>query len=556
MKRKLIVVGGVAGGASAAARLRRLDESADITVYERGGSVSFANCGLPYYLGGVIENRDDLLVQTPKSLYSRFRIEVKVCHEVKSIDRHRKLLAVRNLISGEEFGDTYDALILSPGAKAIRPSTLNLENNRVFTLRSMEDNDAIKAFLEGQKPKSALIVGAGFIGLEIAENLHEKGIAVTVVEKANQVLTPLDVEMAEPIRNELLKKDIDLRLGCEVASYDAGLATLQGGESVKADFVVLAIGVMPDNSLAQAAGLEVGPRGGIVVDEHMRTSDENIYAVGDAVQVKDFVTAQSSQKPLAGLANKQGRCAADNICGIPSVFSGALGTAIVKVFSLSAGVTGASEKVLKAAEIPYYACWLHPVSHAAYYPGAKTFALKVLFHKESGTLLGAQAVGPESVDKRIDVLATAMRANMTIRDLQDLELSYAPPFSSAKDPVNMAGYVGANILDGYNPPVSWDELAVVDGEKSLILDVRTPSECKHGIIEGAVNIPVDSLRDRLGDLPQDKNAPIYIYCRVGLRGYIAARILQQNGYSRVFNLSGGWLTWTSAGSFRDSQRPL
>lgn len=543
MSKKVLIVGGVAGGASAAARLRRLDETADITIFERGGSVSFANCGLPYYISGVIADRDSLLVQTPESLYERFRIKVKVRHEVTSIDRQKKQIAVKNLNTGEQFSEGYDVLVLSPGADAVVPPIPGIDSEKVFTLRSMEDTDAIKSYVTINKPKKALVMGAGMIGIEICENLHELGIATTVVAKYDQILVPLDYEMALPIQKRLYEKGIRIFLSNAVTSIKNGEAIMRTGEHIPFDLVILSIGVIPNSILARDAGLELGVKGSIVVDDHMRTSDENIYAVGDVVQVKDFVTGQLGIRPLAGPANKQGRCAADNICGIPSVYKGTQGTTIAKVFDLSFGCTGANEKALKQADIPYYACWLHPASHATYYPGARTIAFKVLFHRETGLVLGGQAVGEDGVDKRIDVLSTAIRAGMKIKDLQDLELSYAPPFSSAKDPINMAGYTGANMMEGFNPLLHWNEIDGPDGVNGLMVDVRTSQEFFAGSIKDAVNIPVDELRERLSELPEDREARINIYCRAGLRGYIAARILQQNGYNNVFNLSGGWLTY-------------
>lgn len=546
MSKKVLIVGGVAGGASAAARLRRLDETADITIFERGGSVPFANCGLPYYVGGVIADRDALLVQTPESLYRRFRINVKIHHEVISIDRKRKQIAVKNLITDKQFIEDYDVLILSPGAKAIVPPIPGIESIDCFALRSMEDVDKITSYISMNKPRKALVIGCGLVGLEIIENLVDIGIDVTGVARNKQIMSALDYEMAVPIQNHLRQKGVKLLLNNEVKAFENGEAIMRNGEKAAFDFVITSLGVVPNSNLAKEAGLALGVQDTIVVDDHMRTSDEKIYAVGDVVQVRDFVTGQPAFKPLAGPANKQGRCAADNICGIPSTYKGTLGSAIVKVFDLTVGLTGSNEKNLKKAEIPYHVCWLHPASHATYYPGAKVITLKVIFHKETGLILGAQAVGEEGVDKRIDVLSTAIRAGMTIRDLQEIELTYAPPFSSAKDPINMAGYIGANIMDGYNPPLNWYEVDELDREEGLLLDVRTPEEFFAGNIRGSLNIELDELRERITELPENKEKRIYIYCRAGLRGYIAVRILQQYGYKNVYNLGGGWLTYDSA----------
>ncbi|MDD4565647.1 MAG: CoA-disulfide reductase [Eubacteriales bacterium] len=543
MSKKVLIVGGVAGGASAAARLRRLDENAEITIFERGGSVSFANCGLPYHISGVIPNRNNLLLQTPESLYRRFRINVKIQHEVTSIDRQKKQITVKNLNTGEQLIEDYDVLILSPGANAIVPPIPGIDSINCFTLRNMEDTDIIISYIKKNKPQKALIIGCGLIGLEIIENLINLGIDVTAVARNTQIMSALDYEMAVPIQRHLRENGVKLLLKNEVEAFEKGEAVMRTGENIPFDLVIMSLGVVPNSKLAKEAGLDIGVQGTIVVDDHMKTSDDNIYAVGDVVQVRDFVTGQFGFKPLAGPANKQGRYAADNICGIPSVYKGTLGSAIAKVFDLSVGLTGVNEKTIKKAEIPYYVCWLHPASHATYYPGAKIITFKVIFHKETGLILGAQAVGEEGVDKRIDVLSTAIRAGMTIRDLQDLELTYAPPFSSAKDPINMAGYIGANIMDGYNPLLHWEDLDKPDYEGGLLLDVRTPGEYAEGNIKGSLNVQLDELRERMKELPEDKEKNIYVYCRVGLRGYIATRILQQYGYKNVYNLGGGWLTY-------------
>lgn len=548
MGKKVLIVGGVAGGASAAARLRRLDETAQIIMFERGQDVSFANCGLPYYIGGVIEKRNKLLVQTPKSLFQRFNIDVRTMNEVVAVFPREKMVEVKDLKTQETYRESYDYLILSPGARPIIPNIPGIQLENVFTVRNVPDSDRIKQFIETEKPRRALVIGGGFIGMEMAENLVEKGVAVTIVELADQVMAPLDYEMAALVHKHLKKKGVSLKLRTGVVSLEGDTrvkkAVLDNGEQLEADMVVLGIGVTPENELAKAAGLAIGPTGGILVDEQLKTSDPYIYAVGDAIQVKHFVTGHDVLLPLAGPANKQGRLAADSIAGRPVYYRGTQGTAIARVLGLVVAVTGVNEKTLKKLGREYLTCYLHPASHATYYPGAEDLALKLLFTPGEGKVLGAQLVGREGVDKRIDVIATAIRGGMTVYDLQELELAYAPPFSSAKDPVNMAGYVAANIISGENPPFYWHQLADLDPDNTVLLDVRTEKEVETGSIPGSINIPVDELRQRIHEIPRDKD--IYIYCRVGLRGYIAARILQQHGFTRLKNLSGGYLTYAPA----------
>jgi NADPH-dependent 2,4-dienoyl-CoA reductase/sulfur reductase-like enzyme/rhodanese-related sulfurtransferase len=546
MSKRILIVGGVAGGASAAARARRLAEDAEIILFERGPHVSFANCGLPYYIGGEITDRRKLLVQTPESLRVRFNLDVRVNSEVLSIDRSAKEVLVRDRTTGREYRERYDALVLSPGAEPIR---LPFQDPRVLTLRNLEDMDGILKCAEAAKELPVLLVGAGYIGLELAEAFIHRGQDVTVVERLPQVLSVADPEMVAPLQQELIQRRVDLRLGAALESLKPSAenlaATFSDGSTLSCGMVVVAIGVRPESKLAAGCGLELGSRGGIQVDARMRTSDPFIWAVGDAVEVKDFVSEAPSLIPLAGPANRQGRIAADNILGRSSEYTGTQGTAIVKVFDLTFAMTGASEKALKRTGTAFQKIYVHPADHATYYPGAQTMSLKLLFEPKNGRILGAQAVGPAGVDKRIDVLATALRAGMTVFDLEELELSYAPPYGSAKDPVNMAGFVAANVLRGDGS--LWELEALEDSTGSLLLDVRTPSEFASGTIPGAINIPVDELRERLEELPKDKE--LRIFCQVGLRGYVACRLLSQKGF-RCRNLSGGYKLyglWVQAG---------
>ena len=549
---KVIIIGGVAGGASAAARLRRLDEKAEIIMLERSGYISYANCGLPYYIGGVIREKGALSVQTPESFGGRFRIDVRVRNEAVSIDPKEKTVRVRNLETGEEYTETYDKLLLSPGAKAIRPALLGIEDARIMTLRTVEDTLAIREYLEEKKPKRAVVVGGGFIGLEAAENLMEEGLEVSLIQMEDQVLPPLDYDMACQVHAYLRGKGLDLRLNRTVTGFvpdegglrvqmkrTAGTAEASGQEeSIRADFVLMAAGVLPETGLAREAGLTLGQKGAIVVNEHMQTSDADIYAVGDAVEIRHFITGKKTLVALAGPANRQGRIAADNICGLGSVYEGAQGSSIIKLFDMTAASTGINEKQAKALELDYDKVITFSANHATYYPGAENLTIKTLFDRSTGKLLGAQIVGFDGVDKRIDVLACAMRAGMRGEELQDMDLAYAPPYSSAKDPVNMAGYVIGNVMSGLVEQYHWDEAdGLLERKDALLLDVRTEGEYQNGHIPGAVNIPLDELRERLSELDQEKT--LYVNCQSGLRSYLACRILSQNGFS-CKNLAGGY----------------
>jgi NADPH-dependent 2,4-dienoyl-CoA reductase/sulfur reductase-like enzyme/rhodanese-related sulfurtransferase len=553
---KTIIIGGVAGGASAATRLRRLDESHEIVVLERSGYVSFANCGLPYYIGGTIADRRALLLQTPKSLNARFGLDVRVNSEVIAIDPHARTVTVRDLAGDREYTEGYDHLILSPGASPIVPPIPGVE--RALTLRTIEDTDRIKERVDnllGAEDSSedgvaidhhsAVIVGGGFIGLEMAESLRERGMAVTVVELAPQVMAPLDPEMAALVATELTKHGVELALGVQVTEIRADTAVLSDGREIDADMVVMSIGVRPDVTLAKAAGLELGPRGGIKVDAQMRTSDPHIFAVGDAVDKSDATTGEPTLVPLANSANRQGRLVADVIGGRTIRFGGVLGTAIVKVFGLTVAVTGVNEKRLQASGRNYHAIHTHPGSHDGYYPGAERISLKLIFDPSTGQILGAQGVGGSGTDKRIDVLATAIIGGITADQLADLELAYAPPYGSAKDPVNQLGYVADNIMSGTTHTIGWDEIEATD---RFVIDVRTPGEHRRGHIAGSVNISVDELRARHTEIPRSADGvpvPVAVYCQVGQRGHTAGRLLTQLGYD-VVNLDGGWLTYSLA----------
>lgn len=541
---KLLIVGGVAGGASAAARARRLSEAAEIVLFERGPDVSFANCGLPYYIGGEIAARDKLLVTTPERLRSRFHLDVRTRSSVESIDRAAKTIRVHDLASGGHYEEAYDKLILAPGAAPLRPPIPGIDLPGIFTLRNLADTDRIKQRID-EGVKEAVVVGAGFIGLELVENLLRRGVATTLVELQDQVLPPFDKEMTTPILHTLRGWDVTVLLGDSAESFAStagGLAVrLKSGRTLPAQLVVLGVGVRPENALAVAAGLETGPRGGIRVNEFLQTSDPDIYAVGDAIEVKDYVSGSATQVPLAGPANRQGRIAADNIFGRHVKYRGTQGTAVVGVFGRTAAMTGASEKTLRRDGLPFRKVYIHPAQHAGYYPGAEPMALKMLFHPESGKLLGAQAVGGAGVDKRIDVLAVAIQAGMTVFDLEEMELAYAPQYGSAKDPVNMAGFVAAGLLRGDHPQVDVEAvLAAPADQRPLLLDVRTAQEFAGGHLPGAVNIPVDDLRGRLQELPRDRQ--IAAYCQVGQRGYLATRILLQAGFAAA-NIGGGYKTY-------------
>lgn len=539
MGNKIVIVGGVAGGASSAARLRRLDENAEIIMFERGEYISFANCGLPYYIGGEIKEKSALILQTPQSFKSRFNVDVRVNSEVASIDRDSKTVTVKTPDSA--YTERYDKLILSTGAEPIKPPIAGADSDRVFTLRNIPDTYKIKNFLNNKNPKSVVIAGGGYIGIEMAENLKNAGLDVTVVEMGNQVIAPLDYDMACEVHKHIESKGIKLLLNHAVSAIteeaDGLLIKLSDGE-VHTDFLVMSIGVRPESRIAKAAGIAVNERGGILVNENMLTNDENIYAVGDAVEVVDFVSGQKAMLPLAGPANKQGRIAADNICGIKSTYGGTQGSAILKVFDLTIAATGINEKTAKRLGLNYDKSFTFSASHATYYPGAEGMSIKTIYDRDTGRILGAQIVGREGVDKRCDVIAAAMRFGATAQDLSKLELCYAPPYSSVKDPVNMAGYVIENTLTGKVKTFHWHDVAELQSESGVILlDVRTKAEFERGSIDGFINIPLDELRQRLTEL--DKGKKIYVTCQIGLRGYIACRILSQNGFD-CYNLSGGY----------------
>jgi len=538
---KVVIVGGVAGGATAAARIRRLDEQAQIVVFERSGYISYANCGLPYYIGGVIEDPEDLTLQTSESFYSRFRIYMKVHHEVTAIHPDRKTVSVKNLETGEEFEESYDKLLLSPGAKPVWPDLPGIDSDKLFTLRIVEDTFRIKEFVDQNKPKSAVMVGGGFIGLEVAENLRELGMDVTIVQRPKQLMNPFDTDMASFIHAEMRKHGVKLALGYSVEGFaerDGGLdVLLKDQPSIHADMVVLAIGVTPESTLARDAGLALGMKGSILVNDRMETSAPDIYAVGDAVQVRHYVTGEDALIALAGPANKQGRIAADNICGGDSRYLGSQGSSVIKVFDMTAATTGINETNARKAGLDVDTVILSPMSHAGYYPGGKLMTMKVVFEKETYRLLGAQIVGYDGVDKRIDVLATAIHAGMNATDLKDLDLAYAPPYSSAKDPVNMAGFMIDNISKGLKQWHLEDAAKLpMDGSVTL-LDTRTVGEYSRGHIDGFKNIPVDELRERIGEIEAGK--PVYVICQSGLRSYIATRILEGYGFE-AYNFAGGF----------------
>lgn len=546
---KIIIVGGVAGGATAAARLRRLDEAAEITIYERSGYVSYGNCGLPYYIGGVIEDKDELTLQSPEGFWSRYRVRVLVRHEVTAIDPAAKTVTVKNLASGEVFTDCYDKLLLAPGAKPTTPPIPGLDSSRLFTLRTVEDTLRIKAFLEEKQPKSAVLVGGGAIGLEMAENLLGLGISVTVLDAQPQVLSQIDRCMASFVHAYLREKGFKLVLGKGVAGFDEkdGMiyTAVTEGETLASELVIFAIGVTPDTALAKDAGLKLGLRGSIEVDEHMMTSAQDVYAVGDAVQIVNRVSGEKALIALAGPANKQARIAADNICGIPSVYRGGIGSSVVKLFDMTVAATGLNEKTAAALGLSYEYVILSPDHHAGYYPGGETMTMKVLFDPKDGKILGAQIVGGAGVDKRIDVFATAIYAGMTGADLKELDLAYAPPFSSAKDPVNMAGFMIENIVTGKVKQFYLKDLPSLPRDGSVtLLDVRTPEELiEDGYPEGFDrNIPVDELRERIAEIPAGK--PVYVMCYSGLRSYVANRILAQHGFD-CYNFTGGFRFYES-----------
>ena len=538
---KIVIVGGVAGGATAAARIRRLDEQAEIVVFERSGFVSYANCGLPYYIGGMIEDPEDLTLQTPESFFSRFRVHMKVHHEVTAIHPDQKSVSVKDLETGAVFEESYDKLLLSPGAKPVIPDLPGIDSSKLFTLRTVEDTFRIKEFVDRNKPKSAVIVGGGFIGLEMAENLRHLGMEVTIVQRPKQLMNPFDSDMASFIHSEVRKHGVKLMLGHTVegfAEQDGGVnVLLKDFAPLHADMVVLAIGVTPESTLAKEAGLALGIKGSILVNNRMETSKPDIYAVGDAVQVKHFVTEQDTLIALAGPANKQGRIAADNICGGDSHYLGSQGSSVIKVFDMTAASTGINETNAKKAGISVDTVILSPMSHAGYYPGGKVMTMKVVFEKETYRLLGAQIVGYDGVDKRIDVLATAIHAGMNATELKNLDLAYAPPYSSAKDPVNMAGFMIDNISKGLKQWHLEDAPALPRDGSVTLLDTRTVGEFQRGHIEGFQNIPVDELRERVSEIAPGK--PVYVICQSGLRSYIATRILEGYGFE-AYNFAGGF----------------
>lgn len=544
---KVVIVGGVAGGASAAARLRRLDEHAQIILLERGEYISYANCGLPYYIGGEITDKDELTLQTPESFFDRFRVDVRTGQTALSVDPKAKTVTVLKAPGGQTYEESYDKLILSPGAEPVRPAWTAVDDPRLFTLRTIPDTFKIKGHIDQMGAKTAVIVGGGYIGVEMAENLARAGLSVSIVEMADHVIAPLDYDMAADVHHYLRHKGVQLYLGAGVKDIQTGrdgVKVLLPECELTADLIILSIGVKPDASLAKTAGLGLNPRSAIVVDRHMRTSDENIYAVGDAVEVQNRVTGQPAYIPLAGPANKQGRIAADHIAGIASAYKGTQGSAIAKIFDMTVATTGLNEAAAKAAGLDYDKVYTFSASHATYYPGATNMSVKLLFSKADGRVLGAQIVGFEGVDKRCDVLATAIRGNMTVYDLTELELCYAPPFSSAKDPVNMAGFAAENVLTGKVRQFFWQDVAQLQKREDVtLLDVRTLGEYRHGYIAGTVHIPVDSLRDQLDQL--DRAKPVYVNCQSGLRSYLACRVLEQNGFE-CYNLAGGYRLYESA----------
>jgi NADPH-dependent 2,4-dienoyl-CoA reductase/sulfur reductase-like enzyme/rhodanese-related sulfurtransferase len=548
MATKLLIIGGVAGGATAAARARRLDERAEIILFERGEHISFANCGLPYYIGEVIKKRNRLFVTTAKAFNDRYNIDIRIFSEVTAIDRKNKQVKVKNLKTGETYAESYDKIILSPGAEPTKPPLEGIDSDKIYTLRNIPDMDRIKAHIDAENPTSAVVVGGGFIGLEMAENIANRGVKTTVIEMLDQVMAPLDYEMAAIVQAHLEEKGVTCELGNGVKSFtkkgDHIIVSTNKGTDIECDMVILSIGIKPENRLAREAGLEIGDRGNIKVNAAMRTSDPDIYAVGDAVEVKDFITGFPTWTALAGPANKQGRIAADNAMGRKSTFKGTTGSMVVKVFDLTVASTGASEKNLQEHNIPYMVSYTHSGSHAAYYPGAKIMAIKLIFSPGSGKVLGAQIIGEKGVDKRIDVIATAIRGGMTVYDLEELELAYAPPYSSAKDPINIAGYVSANILQGDVDNINWDEIGDLDANDNILIDVRNKEELeKAGAIPGALHIPLPELRSKLHELDKEKH--YIIFCAVGLRAYLAQRILVQEGFTSR-NLSGGYRTYLGA----------
>lgn len=540
---KTVIIGGVAGGASAAARLRRLDEKAEIIVLERGQYVSFANCGLPYYIGGVITDRDNLTLQTPQSFKARFNIDVRVLNEAIKIDPETKSVTVKNTETGEVYTESYDALILSPGAEPVKPNIKGIDKGNVFTLRNIPDTMRIKNYISKDKPKSAVVVGGGYIGVEMAENLKEAGLDVTIVELSDHLIAPLDFDMAADVHRYIKAKGIKLCLNNGVQEITDDGVILQNGE-IKTDMVIMSVGVRPETTLAKECGIKTNARGSIVVDGKMKTNIDGIYAVGDAVEVQDFITKAPAFIPLAGPANKQGRIAADNIAGFESEYTGTQGSAVLKLFDMTVATTGLNEKSAQNAGIDYDKTYIYSAPHATYYPGGTNMSVKALWDKATLKLIGAQIVGFDGVDKRMDVLATAIRFGAKITDLTNLELCYAPPFGSAKGPVNMLGFTAENIITGKLKQFFWDDVQNLPRDNSVtLLDVRTKTEVSRGKIDGFINIPLDSLRERIDEIPKDK--PVYVHCHSGLRSYIACRMLTGYGYD-CYNLAGGWRLYESA----------
>lgn len=551
MSKRILIVGGVAGGATAAAHARRVSEDAEIIMFERGPYVSFANCGLPYYIGGEIPDKDDLLVQTPEGLRSRFNLDVRVMSEVVEIVPSKQQIRICDLNSNKEYWETYDDLVISTGASPLKPPISGIDQEGIFSVRGIPDVEAILKWINEKEVANVVVIGGGFIGLEMVEQLHGRGLRVTLVEGLPQVMAPLDPEMAAWIQQELDSRDVAMHLSDPVARFDkpessakgAAVVELKSGTRIPADMIILGIGVRPESELIKNAGLETGGRGGIRVNENLETSDPHIWALGDAIEVRDFVTGEWTLVPLAGPANRQGRIVAENIFGGSMKYSGTCGTAILRCFEMVAACTGANEKTLKKQKIPYEVVHLHPASHANYYPGAQRIAMKILFDPNTGRLLGAQVLGKDGVDKRIDVLATALKSGLTIHDLEDLELAYAPPFGAAKDPVNLAGMVAQHVIQGEIQNTQWHEVATLDSQKAILLDVRDDDEREEGYIPGSCHIPLPELRQRLAELPKDRE--IIVYCQTGQRSYFACRQLMLNGF-KARNLTGAYRTWKIA----------
>lgn len=557
MSKKIVIVGGVAGGASTAARLRRLDENANIIMFEKGEYVSFANCGLPYYIGGKISERDKLIVTSLESMSNKFNIDIRNFSEVIKIDKENKIVMVKNHRTDEIYEESYDYLVLSPGASPIKPPISGINECRnLFTLRNIPDTDKIKSFISENKPKHATVVGGGFIGLEMLENLYELGLDLTLVEASEQVMAPLDIEMASIIHEQLIDKGIEVILKDGVNSFENNghKIILGSGKEINTDMIILSIGIRPETSIAKEAGIKLNQRGAIVVDKNMKTSDENIYALGDAVEVMDFVNKKPTMIPLAWPANRQGRIVADNICDIKSEYKGSLGSSVAKIFDYTVATTGNNEKTLKNLGIDYEVIHIHPSSHAGYYPGSFPISYKMTFDPKNGEIFGAQGVGIDGVEKRIDIIAAAIKGNLTVFDLQDIEPCYAPPYNSAKDPVNMLGYYAENIIRDKVKTIQYYEVDKLDKNKSVIIDVREEFELATGVIQNSINIPLNELRERLNEIPKDKK--IYVTCQVGIRGYIACRILSQYGFDCI-NIDGGIKTYLSvkkAGKILANQR--